>query len=104
VNPVVEWMMSSDTQDIEAQLAAFIGRPAWMARAACKGEPPGTFFLELGDPTGYVRARELCGRCEVRTECLAHALADPEDIGFFAGMTPVERRAMRPKRGYRRVA
>jgi WhiB family redox-sensing transcriptional regulator len=95
-------MMTNDPSDLDAQVAAMLARPAWMKLAACRGEPISTFFIERGDNKGYDRARELCARCEVIAECLDYALADREDVGWYAGTSGIERTAMRKKRRYRR--
>ncbi len=47
-------------------------RPAWQARAACRGAGPAAFFPYGGEPTD--EARELCGQCPVREPCLAYAM------------------------------
>jgi len=99
---VTAWLMTPDTSDLDAAVAAMLARPAWMTRAACKGEPLSTFFIERGDNHGYDRARELCARCEVIAECLDYALADKEDVGWFAGTSGIERTSLRKKRRYRR--
>ena len=68
--------------------------PAWHADALCKEHD-----LELWFPTKGQRpqrALEICGRCAVRAECLAEALADPElDHGIRGGMTVAARKQRR---------
>jgi WhiB family redox-sensing transcriptional regulator len=99
---VTRWLMLPDTGDIDAKVAGMLARPAWMARAACRGEPLSTFFIERGDQ--YDRARVLCARCEVTSECLDYALADKEDVGWYAGTSGIERTSLRKKRRRRKVA
>ena len=65
-------------------------RPRWMAFAACRGEPTEIFFSVYSE-----RARALCSSCDVRTECLAYAVADPELLGYWAGTSQRERRRLR---------
>lgn len=66
-------------------------RPGWQHRAACRGEPVGTFF-----PSGRpVRAQVVCSECPVRVECADYALADPELVGVWGGLSTVERRRLR---------
>jgi WhiB family redox-sensing transcriptional regulator len=68
--------------------------PPWTRDAACRGEPARMFFPERGDPPGP--ALELCGRCAVRADCLAEAIADPSlDHGIRGGMTTPARQAHR---------
>ncbi|MFN2607826.1 MAG: WhiB family transcriptional regulator [Acidimicrobiales bacterium] len=73
----------------------FPPRPAWMAKAACRGPlPPGAaFFPAKGQkPAG---AKAVCARCPVTAECLAYAMADVELVGTWGGTTAAERRALR---------
>lgn len=68
--------------------------PEWHRQAECAGEPIETFFIPRGGSTK--RAYELCGRCPVRAECLADALADPElDHGIRGGYSADARKAKR---------
>jgi hypothetical protein len=51
-------------------------RPAWQTQAACRGMGTSIFFPERDD-NGDISldpAREVCGRCEVVSECLDYAL------------------------------
>lgn len=88
----VLWLMTPGAPAL-ATLEGFIRRPEWMARAACQGEPPATFFIERGGSTS--RARELCSGCPVRSECLDHAMADDELAGWWGGMPERERARLR---------
>jgi len=101
---VTNWLMTGTDGDLDAAVASMVSRPAWMKLAACRGEPISTFFIERGDNHGYDRARELCARCEVIAECLDYALADREDVGWFAGTSGIERTSLRKKRRRRKVA
>ena len=68
---------------------------AWMARAACRGSTD-LFFAERGDAYAVVRARRICDRCPVWSECLDYAVSDiAPDHGVLAGMTPKERSQLR---------
>ena len=71
----------------------------WVTDAACRGEPPATFFpeRERGVDVNAVlwRARAVCNSCPVSVECLHYALADPELEGVWAGTTTRERRDLR---------
>lgn len=75
-------------------------------RAACAGMPHHVFFPT--GPTGraaskktdpYAQARQVCGRCPVRQECLELSDTDPQTWGhgMFGGLTPDERRTHRRK-------
>ena len=48
-------------------------RPAWEARAACRGMGTDLFFPKLGDDVDPARA--ICARCEVGRECLDYIMA-----------------------------
>ncbi|MFD0078192.1 WhiB family transcriptional regulator [Streptomyces sp. NPDC127166] len=69
----------------------------WQERALCAQTDPELFHPELGHSCR--EARKVCGACEVRAECLAHALAVPETDGVWGGLTYRERRRLRPGRG-----
>jgi len=71
-----------------------IGRPAWMADAACRDHPELTWFPGQG-----VDARPavlICGGCLVRQECLDYAVEQgPLCSGVWGGLSPRERRQVR---------
>ena len=69
-------------------------RPAWMARAACRGMEQTPFFPPSGEPGD--KAREVCAGCPVREDCLRYAV-ESEVVGVWAGTSKRERRAMRRK-------
>lgn len=70
--------------------------PSWQREAVCAGEPAETFYPD--DKATAKRqvadARELCGWCPVREQCLAWAI-EYDESGVWGGTTEVERRAMR---------
>ncbi|MFG3085079.1 WhiB family transcriptional regulator [Streptomyces parvulus] len=68
----------------------------WMARAACLGIDPRTFFPAGRHATEQVReARKVCGPCPVREQCAAYAIAVGEKHGFWGGMSQKELRQKR---------
>jgi WhiB family redox-sensing transcriptional regulator len=68
------------------------GDQDWQERALCAQTDPDAFFPEKG---GSAReAKKVCGRCEVRPECLEHALKRGERYGVWGGMTERERRQL----------
>jgi WhiB family redox-sensing transcriptional regulator len=69
-----------------------LGRPAWHAQAACRGQGAGEWVKAAGD---YTAERAVCASCPVREECLAYALADKDLVGMWGGTTERERREMR---------
>jgi WhiB family redox-sensing transcriptional regulator len=73
------------------------GSVRWMAYGACRGTDPELFFpvSVTGASVEQVSsAKAVCGRCQVRENCLSYALrAMPE--GIWGGTTRQERIAMR---------
>lgn len=72
---------------------------AWFDRANCVDCDPEPFFPEVG-AAGDARAateiaKRVCEPCEVRTECLAYAMAHPELEGVWGGLTEGERGVLR---------
>ena len=76
--------------------ATMIGRPAWMADAACKGMDTAVFFETSS--VGIAAAMKVCVLCPVRPDCLAHALAHSDMVGVFGGTTTDDRRRLRSVR------
>jgi WhiB family transcriptional regulator, redox-sensing transcriptional regulator len=76
-------------------LVELLERPAWHARAACRGQGPDAFFVERGESSQP--AKELCDGCEVRAECLSDALEVPvaADAGIWGGLSARQRRLAR---------
>ncbi len=69
----------------------------WQERALCSQTDPEAFFPEKG---GTPReAKRICGRCEVKDECLTYALDHNERFGIWGGLSERERRKIQ-----RRVA
>ena len=82
-----------------SELFALLERPAWMARAACRGMDPNAFFPERGEPTGPVKA--VCAGCPVQAECLVYAetvVDNTRPTGIYGGMSGRERRRRREQR------
>jgi len=71
---------------------------SWRADAICRDTDPELFF-PVGT-TGYAllqiaRAKEVCGQCPVRRDCLDYALETNQDSGIWGGTSEEERRVMR---------
>jgi WhiB family redox-sensing transcriptional regulator len=72
-----------------------VGRPAWMADAACREHPEVNFFPGRGRAAESAKA--VCRACLVREECLAYAL-EHHLVGVWGGTTERERRSRTPGR------
>jgi WhiB family redox-sensing transcriptional regulator len=63
--------------------------PEWHDRALCAQTDPEAFFPEKG---GSIRAaKRVCQACELRTECLEHAIENDEQHGIWGGLSVNER-------------
>jgi WhiB family redox-sensing transcriptional regulator len=67
----------------------------WKDHAACTGQAE-LFFNDHKQKT-VKQAKEVCGECEVKNECLAHALKHQE-YGVWGGLTANERRRHKRER------
>ena len=67
----------------------------WASQAQCKQTRPDELFVR---GAAQNRAKQLCGGCPVKTECLAEALDNQIEWGVWGGMTERERRAVLRKR------
>jgi WhiB family redox-sensing transcriptional regulator len=63
--------------------------------AACRDVDPGVFDPAPDDRAAIEDARRICGRCPVRLDCLAVALATSNAGGIWGGLTEAERVAHR---------
>jgi WhiB family redox-sensing transcriptional regulator len=61
----------------------------WRSGARCRGADPQLFFAV--QPQMVARAKQLCRECDVRSQCLHHALSCEFD-GIWGGRTADERR------------
>lgn len=73
----------------------------WRAEAGCLDQNPELFF-PIGT-TGPAldqaeRAKAVCRRCKVITQCLAWAQATGQDAGVWGGLSEDERRTLRRTR------
>ena len=70
----------------------------WRRDAICRDTDPDLFF-PVGT-TGYAlvqidRAKEVCGECPVKVDCLDYALETNQDSGIWGGTSEEERRSLR---------
>lgn len=82
-------------------LRDFFDPGPWTEGALCKQTDPDIFFPEKGERNTVARA--ICGRCEVREECLEYIDRIEADVpeydihGIYAGMSRAERLSRREK-------
>jgi hypothetical protein len=67
--------------------------PPVTGREPCRSEPDLFFPLDAGISKELKRAKEMCGWCPVREQCLAYALTHAVN-GIWGGTTERERRHM----------
>lgn len=70
----------------------------WWSRSACRAEDPELFFPAARSVTLFVqlaKAKAICGRCPVSSECLRYALATGQQHGVWGGKSEEERRVLR---------
>ncbi len=76
----------------------------WRDRALCRETDPELFFPVGTTGTALnqiAQAKQVCGQCAVRIECLEFALATNQDSGIWGGLSEEERRAIRRSRAAR---
>ncbi|MEU2466718.1 WhiB family transcriptional regulator [Streptomyces sp. NPDC012486] len=99
------------THDAPATGLRGIGDTSWHTRGACYGldveDAEAVFFPGPRDHEEIAEAKELCGWCPVRRDCLDFALENGLKDGVWGGLTEAERRPLHdglPQRlDYRRV-
>jgi WhiB family redox-sensing transcriptional regulator len=64
----------------------------WRDLALCAQTDPEAFFPDKGESSAP--AKKVCGRCEVRAECLQEALDRNERFGVWGGLSERERRVL----------
>jgi WhiB family redox-sensing transcriptional regulator len=77
----------------------------WRGNALCKDEDPELFFpIGTTGPAAEQAdaAKRVCGRCDVREQCLEFALSTNQDAGVWGGLTEDERRTLKRARQRRR--
>ena len=68
---------------------------SWLDAGLCAQTDPEAFFPDKSGTS--TAAKRTCAACDVITECLAYALADPSLEGVWGGTSVRERQAMRRK-------
>ncbi|MCX4966307.1 WhiB family transcriptional regulator [Streptomyces sp. NBC_00654] len=99
------------THDAPATGLRGIGDTNWHVRGACHGmdveDAEAVFFPGPRDHEDIAEAKELCGWCPVRRDCLDFALENGLKEGIWGGLTKAERaplhKNLHKRRDYRRV-
>ncbi|MFJ4966859.1 WhiB family transcriptional regulator [Streptomyces sp. NPDC088729] len=99
------------THDAPATDLRGIGDTNWHVRGACHGmdveDAEAVFFPGPRDHEDIAEAKELCGWCPVRRDCLDFALENGLKEGIWGGLTKAERaplhKYLHKRRDYRRV-
>jgi WhiB family redox-sensing transcriptional regulator len=83
--------------DLIDQTVGVIAGETWQDLALCRQTDPEAFFPDKGESSRP--AKRICGRCDVKAECLDYALGRNERFGIWGGLSERERRKLQ-----RRVA
>ncbi|WTD05926.1 WhiB family transcriptional regulator [Streptomyces albidoflavus] len=100
------------THDAPATGLRSIADTSWHTRGACHGmdsqDADAVFFPLPRAHEAIAEAKELCGWCPVRRDCLTYAVENGLREGVWGGLTAAERRpwhdGLRQRLDYRRVA
>jgi len=71
---------------------------SWYLRGACRGLESSIFYPDPAEEADVARALAVCDRCEVRSDCLDHALFRREPTGIWGGTTERDRRRILRRR------
>jgi WhiB family redox-sensing transcriptional regulator len=77
----------------------------WRTAGSCLAADPELFFPITSAamaPEQVAEALRICGRCQVREQCLEFAMDNSETHGIWGGTTPEERTRDRRRRAARR--
>ena len=77
---------------------------SWRDHALCRDTDPELFFPVGTTGTALTqieRAKQVCGECTVRVDCLDFALTTNQDSGVWGGLSEEERRVIRRQRAAR---
>lgn len=74
--------------------------PNWTHEALCAQVDPELFYPEKGGSSK--NAKQICGHCDVREQCLAYALEHADIHGVWGGTVARDRMRILRSRGYRK--
>lgn len=72
--------------------------PKYTGKEPCRSTDPDAFFPEQHLPNLYVQLKRICDNCEMLSACADYAIRF-EDLGYWGGLSPSERRRIRQARG-----
>jgi WhiB family redox-sensing transcriptional regulator len=70
----------------------------WARQAECASPGTDLSIFFSASPALMTRAKAVCARCRVRSQCLEYALAVPEKSGVWGGLDETERGHARRRR------
>ena len=80
-------------------------RDYWQEQANCRGMDTNIFFPELGKSHLVMKTiKEVCGPCPVKEQCLELGMHHEVRVGFYGGLSGVQRRVLKSKRDAERRA
>jgi WhiB family transcriptional regulator, redox-sensing transcriptional regulator len=74
---------------------------SWWELAACRSADPELFFpisSTGAEQANVVRAKALCGRCDIRQRCLDYAIDSHQAHGIWGGTSEEERQVIVARR------
>jgi WhiB family transcriptional regulator, redox-sensing transcriptional regulator len=78
-------------------MGEFVTSGNWWQYAACRSAEPDLFFpisAKGRSQLDVARAKMVCGRCPVCSQCLDYALATGQPHGIWGGLTEIERQLL----------
>lgn len=69
----------------------------WEEQALCRNIEDQTLFFPEHNNRSPAKAKRMCARCPVQSQCLESALINDERFGIWGGMTEKERLTLREK-------
>jgi len=74
----------------------------WMKDAACVGNKEADWFPENPGRTPAIKlAIQICNQCAVKQECTDYALARPDLLGIWGGLSARKRGSIRAQRTHK---
>jgi WhiB family redox-sensing transcriptional regulator len=92
---------------MQTLVMSYAEHEGWEAQGACKHSDPDLFFPVASRGPALrqlAKAKKVCERCPVRTQCLEYALQSGQSFGVWGGASEEERRLMRRRLRRRRAA